>query len=98
MLDNQKETAQSLVNSFSRCIELGALPTVHAENGELVFQLQRQLMERGITGPRAHPLSRPPAVEGEAANRAIRIAEKDARAKRQVESAPADGSGSAAGR
>ena len=63
-----------LVNSFSRSLELGALPTVHAENGELVFQLQRQLLARGITGPEAHPLSRPPEVEGEAANRAIRIA------------------------
>ncbi len=64
-----------LVNSFNRCIELGALPTVHAENGELVFRLQRQLLARGITGPEGHPQSRPPAVEGEAANRAIRIAE-----------------------
>jgi dihydropyrimidinase len=64
-----------LVNSFARAFELGALPTVHAENGELVFQLQRALLARGITGPDAHPLSRPPAVEGEAANRAIRIAQ-----------------------
>jgi dihydropyrimidinase len=64
-----------LVNSFARSLELGALPTVHAENGELVFQLQRQLLARGFTGPEAHPLSRPPEVEGEAANRAIRIAQ-----------------------
>jgi dihydropyrimidinase len=64
-----------LVNSFRRALELGALPTVHAENGELVFQLQKQLLAEGKTGPWAHPLSRPPAVEGEAANRAIRIAE-----------------------
>ena len=40
-----------LVNSFTRCLELGALPTVHAENGELVFRLQKQLLARGITGP-----------------------------------------------
>jgi dihydropyrimidinase len=64
-----------LVNSFTRCLELGTLPTVHAENGELVFRLQKSLVARGITGPNGHPMSRPPAVEGEAANRAIRIAE-----------------------
>ena len=64
-----------LVNSFSRALELGALPTVHAENGELVFQLQKRLLAAGITGPEGHPLSRPPAVEAEAAERAIRIAQ-----------------------
>jgi dihydroorotase-like cyclic amidohydrolase len=64
-----------LVASFLRAKELGALCTVHAENGELVFHLQREIFERGIRGPEGHPLSRPPEVEGEAANRAIRIAE-----------------------
>ena len=64
-----------LVNSFSRALELGAVPTVHAENGELVFRLQKELFDKGITGPEGHPLSRPPECEGEAANRAIRIAE-----------------------
>ncbi|MDE2094797.1 MAG: dihydropyrimidinase [Burkholderiales bacterium] len=64
-----------LVNSFTRALELGALPTVHAENGELVFQLQKKLVAAGITGPEGHPLSRPPAVEAEAAERAIRIAQ-----------------------
>lgn len=63
-----------LVNSFQRCLELGAIPTVHAENGELVFQLQKKLLAQGMTGPEAHPLSRPPEVEGEAANRAIQVA------------------------
>jgi len=64
-----------LVSSFTRAIELGAIVTVHAENGELVFRLQQKLFEQGLTGPEGHPLSRPPQCEGEAANRAIRIAE-----------------------
>jgi dihydropyrimidinase len=64
----------TLIHSFRRALELGAIPTVHAENGELVYQLQRDLLARGIRGPEAHPLSRPPEVEAEAANRAIAIA------------------------
>jgi dihydropyrimidinase len=66
---------ETLVNSFKRSLELGAMPTVHAENGELVFLLQKEVTAMGITGPEGHPLSRPPTVEGEAANRAIAIAE-----------------------
>lgn len=64
-----------LYNSFTRALELGAMATVHAENGEMVYQLQQKLLAQGMTGPEAHPLSRPPAAEGEAANRAIRLAE-----------------------
>ena len=66
---------ETLVNSFKRALELGAMPTVHAENGELVYLLQKEVLGMGITGPEGHPLSRPSTVEGEAANRAIAIAE-----------------------
>ncbi len=65
---------ETLVRSFRRALELGAMPTVHAENGELVFLLQQEMLAREVTGPEGHPLSRPPAVEGEATNRAIAIA------------------------
>ncbi|MFZ6734303.1 dihydropyrimidinase [Undibacterium sp. Ji42W] len=63
-----------LVKSFSRALELGAIPTVHAENGELVYMLQQELIKKGMTSPQSHSLSRPPMVEGEAAQRAIAIA------------------------
>jgi dihydropyrimidinase len=63
-----------LISSFARALELGAMPTVHAENGELVHLLQQQLLAQGMRAPAAHPLSRPPQVEAEAAGRAIAIA------------------------
>ncbi len=64
-----------MYQSFLRCAEIGALPLVHAENGDLVARLQQKYMEAGTTGPEGHAYSRPPDVEGEAANRAIMIAD-----------------------
>ena len=60
--------------SFRRCAELGAMPLVHAENGDAVVALQAEVLAAGITGPEGHGYSRPPEVEGEAANRAIMLA------------------------
>jgi dihydropyrimidinase len=68
-------TDETMYHSFQRARELGAIVTVHAENGELVYQLQQELLKQGINGPEGHPLSRPPAAEGEAAHRAIKFAE-----------------------
>ena len=64
-----------LYNSFLRCAGLGAMPLVHAENGDVVWHLQQHYLAAGVTGPEGHAYSRPPAVEGEAANRAIMIAD-----------------------
>ena len=61
---------ETLVNSFTRAKELGALCTVHA-SGELVFGSTRHL--RGIQ-PEGHPLPVRQRSK-EKANRAIRIAE-----------------------
>ncbi len=63
-----------MYSSFQRCAALGALPMVHAENGDVVAQMQAKLLEEGNNGPEAHAYSRPPEVEGEATNRAIMIA------------------------
>ncbi|QIB33297.1 dihydropyrimidinase [Ancylobacter pratisalsi] len=61
--------------SFQRCAALGALPLVHAENGDIVAALQQKLLAEGVRGPEAHAFSRPAEVEGEATNRAIMIAD-----------------------
>jgi dihydropyrimidinase len=61
--------------SFQRCAELGALPLVHAENGDVVASMQQKLMAEGNNGPEGHAYSRPAEVEGEATNRAIMIAD-----------------------
>ncbi len=67
---------EELFASFKRCAELGAMPLVHAENGDVVAALQAELLSAGITGPEGHGYSRPPEVEGEAANRAIMLADQ----------------------
>jgi len=54
--------------------ETGAVVTVHAENGDVVWNLQRELLAKGLTGPEYHPVSRPSAVEGEATERALTMA------------------------
>ncbi|MGV3651065.1 MAG: dihydropyrimidinase [Devosia sp.] len=64
-----------MFSSFSRCADLGALPLVHAENGDVVAAMTQKLLAEGKTGPEAHAFSRPPEVEGEATNRAIMIAD-----------------------
>ncbi|MCA0054979.1 dihydropyrimidinase [Mesorhizobium sp. B261B1A] len=61
--------------SFQRCAALGALPLVHAENGDVVAALSQKLLAAGNNGPEGHAYSRPPEVEGEATNRAIMIAD-----------------------
>ena len=64
-----------LIQSFSCLLELGVMPTIHAENGALAKQLQHALLQRGLSSPSCFPMAHPPSIEGEATQRAITIAE-----------------------
>ncbi|KAI2810458.1 hypothetical protein BLOT_001619 [Blomia tropicalis] len=65
---------EELLNVFQKCRDLGALPLVHAENGNIVDYNVKKLKNLGISGPEGHLQSRPEEVEAEATNRAITIA------------------------
>lgn len=59
-----------------RCKEIGALPMFHAENGTIIDENVRQLLNKGIRGVEGHYLSRPQDVEEEATLRACTIAKQ----------------------
>lgn len=55
--------------------KVGVTVMVHAENGEVVDLLQKQLVQEGKTDPKYHADSRPPLVEAEATQRAIYLSQ-----------------------
>jgi dihydropyrimidinase len=64
----------ALYQVMKTAARLGAVVTVHAENGDAVFNLQKELVAAGNMGPEFHPVSRPSSVEGEATERALMMA------------------------
>ena len=53
----------------------GAMTMIHAENHEIIAWLTKRLLDRGHGAPRYHAISHARIAEGEATNRAIRLAE-----------------------
>jgi dihydropyrimidinase len=60
---------------MQRSGEIGATICMHAENGPVIDVLVEQALKKGLTAPRYHAITRPPKLEGEAAHRAIALAE-----------------------
>ncbi len=63
-----------MLRLFALCREEGILPLVHCENHAIVEHLRRRLWEEGLRSLAAHPLSRPPEAEAEAAWRVLTLA------------------------
>ncbi len=65
----------AIFRALQRTAHNGGLVCMHAENGPVIDVLVRQAISQGHTAPKYHALTRPPAVEGEAVNRTIALAE-----------------------
>uniref|UniRef100_A0A7E4W6P6 dihydropyrimidinase n=1 Tax=Panagrellus redivivus TaxID=6233 RepID=A0A7E4W6P6_PANRE len=69
-------TDDQFYRGMKRCSELGALARVHAENGSVIHEKQRELIKQGVLGPEGHTQSRPEELEAEATHRACTLAEQ----------------------
>lgn len=65
----------TLFRTMEQAAKHGLLICVHAENGDAIDILVQQALDAGNTDPKYHALTRPPELEAEATNRAIRLAE-----------------------
>lgn len=69
-------TDLQLIKVFDVCKKVGAIPLVHAENGDVIDFLSKKLIRVGVTGPEGHLQSRPEEVEAEAVHRAVTLADQ----------------------
>ncbi|MGL5513848.1 MAG: dihydropyrimidinase [Sporomusa sp.] len=65
----------AIYRAFRRGRETGALLGFHCENGDVIEVLVEKALAAGYVSPRYHALTRPAAVEAEAVNRVIALAE-----------------------
>ncbi len=67
-------TDGEILRAMQQARRSGATIMMHAENGIAIDQLVAEALAAGRTDPVHHALTRPPELEGEAANRAITLA------------------------
>ena len=72
--DNLRLDDAQMYDLLSALRPFGGVLGVHCENGTLVNRLQREQLEKSVTGPAGHPASRPPVVEAEAIRRLCAVA------------------------
>lgn len=72
--DNLRTTDAELYEAMKAIKSVDGMLGVHCENGEIINQLQKDYLAAGKTGPENHPLTRPNALEAEAVNRYLTIA------------------------
>jgi dihydropyrimidinase len=68
-------TDGEILQAMHTAADTGATIMMHAENGIAIDQLVARALAEGRTEPLQHGLTRPPELEGEAANRAIKLAQ-----------------------
>jgi dihydropyrimidinase len=67
-------TDSTIFKMLQRTNKSGMLTMLHAENGEIIEVMQKQLLAQKKTAPKYHAVSRPPVVEEEATIRATMLA------------------------
>lgn len=73
--DGMRVEDGTLMRALMKINEGGGLACVHAENYYVVDYLTKKLLSEGKTEPKYHAISRPDLCEGEAAGRAIKLAQ-----------------------
>ncbi|MDD5657847.1 MAG: dihydropyrimidinase [Elusimicrobia bacterium] len=64
----------AVLRALRRSNEVGALVSLHCENGRAIAELVRRALREGRRGCANHPLTRPPELEAEAVRRAAALA------------------------